>query len=499
MYEISNKKSKLFKKCLLLFLVISFLLPEKITLASDGTSYVYDGYTYDYWWNAPDCPAMFELTTEINVNNLGGIKLQSVDDVCTSEDGRIFIVDALESRVNVLNETGTLLKSLKVIRDSSDKIVIDEDTGEQLILKNPEGAFVHEKNKELFIADTGEKRIVVLDRDTYSFKRIIETPKDLTGVTEFKPSKIAVDSADRIYVIVQSSYEGIIELNEDGTFSRFFGVNSPKVNIISQFWKALASDAQKSKMAKTYAPAFNNVAIDGEGFVMAVTFDSAAKDMVFRLSSSGKNVLREEGNTLVEGDIHSMNGEDTQFVDIAVTKYGTYALLDKGKGRIFLYDFDGQILGVMGSLGNVNGEFKTPTGIAWLGDKLVVTDSTLKCAYILAPTDFGRACLGASEKYYYGKWEEALTLFQEALRLNANYEIAYVGIGKNYLMKDDYKTAMYYFKLGNNKTFYSQAYNGYRSEELRDHFGIVAVVFVAFVTLIIGSEIRYYKKGGKRE
>jgi len=321
----------------------------------------------------------------------------------------------------------------------------------------------------------------------------------MTGVTEFKPSKIAVDNADRIYVVVQSSYEGIIELNEDGSFSRYFGVNPPVVNLVDYFWKSIATDEQKEQMSKTFAPAFNNVTVDGEGFIMAVTYDSASRDMVFRFNSSGKNVLRQQGNTPVIGDIMFMFGESSQFVDIAVTEYGTYALVDRRKGRIFLYNFDGEMLNAFGTIGNIKGSFKIPSGIAWLGDKLVVSDKGLKCAYILAPTDFGKVILKASEKYYYGQWDEALELFREALKYNANYEIAYTGIGKNYLMKDDYETAMYYFKMGNNRTFYSKAYNGYRSEVLEDNFGIVMAIFVIFIGAIVHSELRYHRRGGKIE
>lgn len=467
--------------------------------ASDGTSYVYDGYIYDYWGYAKESPAAFTLEMVIDESNLEGIKLESVDDVCTSSDGRIFLVDSVQSRLNVLNDRGELIKSIKVIRDADDKIVTDPKNGDQLVLTSPEGVFVHEKNQEIYIADTGAYRIIILDSENYTYKRTIERPENMTGVTEFKPSKIAVDNADRIYVVVQSSYEGIIELNEDGSFSRYFGVNPPVVNLVDYFWKSIATDEQKEQMSKTFAPAFNNVTVDGEGFIMAVTYDSASRDMVFRFNSSGKNVLRQQGNTPVIGDIMFMFGESSQFVDIAVTEYGTYALVDRRKGRIFLYNFDGEMLNAFGTIGNIKGSFKIPSGIAWLGDKLVVSDKGLKCAYILAPTDFGKVILKASEKYYYGQWDEALELFREALKYNANYEIAYTGIGKNYLMKDDYETAMYYFKMGNNRTFYSKAYNGYRSEVLEDNFGIVMAIFVIFIGAIVHSELRYHRRGGKIE
>ena len=236
------------------------------------------------------------------------------------------------------------------------------------------------------------------------------------------------------------------------------------------------------------------MALDGEGFVMAVTSDQSASKPVFRLNFQGKNVLREMGNIPVYGDIQLPGDSDTVFVDIAVKPYGTYAVLDKAYGRVFLYNFDGELLSVFGSRGNLNGEFKIPSSICWLGDQLVIGDSALKCAYIMEPSEFGQALLSANEAYYYGRWDEATASFEEVLRLCSNLEPAYVGIGKNLLMQEKYKEAMDYFKLGSNREFFSKAYKGYRSEVLRDHFGVIAVIAVALIGLVIGSEIAYNRK-----
>jgi len=457
--------------------------------AADGSSYVYDGYVYDFWGEAQECPAAFSLGGVIDSNSLA-YGFGSVDDVSTSADGRIFLADKTNGRVNVFNEKGEFLATIKTLRSSDGKIATDEVTGHQIALASPTGTYYHDKNNELYIADSANKIVYVLDGNTYQLKTRIGQPENLTGDTEYIPSKVTVDMADRIYIVVQSSYEGIIELNEDGTFSRYFGVNEPGVNLIEFFWKSIATDVQKEKMGKIYAPAFTNVVTDSEGFVYAVTNDSAAVDSVFRLNSKGENVLREMGFPVI-GDL---NGDTSSFIDIAVTDYGVYAALDNTKGRIFLYDYDGQILNVFGGYGKTKGQFSKPTSIAWNGYNLIVTDTDLRCAYILNPTDFGQVMLRASEEYYNGNWDEATELFHECVRWNSNYEVAYVGIGKNHLMKDEYEEAMYYFKLGNARSYYSDAYNGYRGEQIRDNFWIFALLFVAGITWLIASEVKYHKK-----
>ncbi|MDF2537830.1 MAG: hypothetical protein K0S76_851 [Herbinix sp.] len=452
-----------------------------------------DNYIYDYWRVVKKSVPAFELVRTIDEKTMD-VTISGFDDVSTSKD-RIFLIDTVESRLNILDKNYTFVTSIKLIRNSDKKIVTDSVTGNQLVLTNPEGVWYHESQNEIYIADTGASRIIVLDGEGYFLKRIIERPEDMVGVTQFKPSKIVVDKANKIYIVVQSGFEGIIELNEDGSFSRYFGVNKPYVDPLDYFWKSISSDAQKAKMSKTYAPSFNNINMDHDGFIFATTIDSAALNMVFRLNPKGENVLKQEGYLRVTGDIYPQTGRGQgNFVDVTINDYGVYALMDQGTGRIFLYDFDGELLNIFASSGNLKGDFKAPSSIAWFGDALIATDKTLKCAYVYEMTEFGKAAMGATKHYYHGEWEESARLSQEAIRLNANYDLAYIGIGKYYLMKEDYKSAMYYFKLGNDRTYYSKAYNGYRNLWVQDNFIWIFMAIILFAGLLIYSEVRYHKR-----
>ncbi len=485
-------KKQILKRLTILTLLATLLVPAASVAASDGNSYQYDGYVYDSWGEVQEGPAMFELETIINNGNMSDYVLAGIDDVTTSEDERIFIADKAEGRVNVFDGEGNFLKTLKVLRDyNTGSIAVDAD-GNQIRLSSPSGLYYHEKNSELYIADAGTKSVYILDGESYALKRIIGQPENLTGDTEYVPYKVTVDFADRIYIIVKSSHEGIVELNEDGSFSRYYGVNEPKTNLVEFFWKSIATDVQKEKMGKSYAPAFTNLTTDSEGFIYAVTNDSEASAMVFRLNSKGENVIRSLYSPIV-GELTSKK-KDSSFIDIAVTDYGVYACLDETLGRIYLYDYDGAMLNVFGGYGKTKGQFTTPTSISWLGEKLVVTDTALRCVFVLKPTDFGRVALLASREYYNGNWESATQLFKACLNYNGLYEIAYLGIGKNYLMQDKYEEAMYYFKLGNSRSYYSDAYNGYRNEQLKKHFWVVVVVFVGLITALVVSEVRYHKK-----
>ncbi len=477
----------------IIIFMLSFVLVFLYTAPAHASNSTDDNYTYDFWGVATKSVPAFELTRTINEKSLD-ITVQGFNDVCTGKD-RIFLIDTAESRLEVLDAGFNLITSVKLVRNADRKIVTDPDTGNQLVLTGPEGVWYHEPGNEIYIADTGASRIIVLDGDGYYLKRIIERPDNMIGSTQFNPSKIVVDQANKIYFVVQSGFEGIVELNESGSFSRYFGVNKPVVDFWDYFWKSVSSDTQKSKMAKTYAPSFNNIDLDDEGFIYATTIDSAAQEMVFRLNPNGENVLRQAGSLPVIGDMpDGINNSMSAFTDIAVNDYGVYALLDQSRGRIFLYDFDGNLINIFGSAGDLKGDFRAPSAIAWFGDKLIATDKNLRCAYVYEMTDFGRAALGAAKHYYAGEWEEAAGLAKEAIRLNSNYDLAYVNLGKYYLMKDDFKAAMHYFNLGNDRSFYSKAYNGYRNLWVRDHFVWILLGFLLAAGLLAYSEFRYHRR-----
>lgn len=475
-------------------LILGMMLPSASAFAANTFE---SNYTYDFWGNSQKSLPAFELVNQVDGSSLGDIPLGSVDDVFVSSD-RIFLVDSTESRIDVFDRDLKFLISIKLIRDDAGKIIVNPDTNQQLMLNKPGGVYFSEALNELYIADTEAERIVVLSGSNYAFKRSIEKPANMVGVTQFKPSKVIVDKDGQISVVVQGSYEGIIQLNHDGTFARYFGLNKPKVNVVDYFWKSIASSQQKQKMKKIFAPSFNNITFDSEGLIYATTFDASAQNKVFRFNSKGENVLLQNGYWPVIGDLHSFGITDkkSQFVDIAVSDFGVYALLDKTKGRVFLYNFEGDLMNIFGSNGNLKGDLKDPTAIAWAGDRLIVTDKQFSTAYLYQPTEFGQIALDAEKQYFNGKWEAAGQDYEQTLHLNANYDIAYTGVGRNYLMRDKYDDAMYYFELGNSRGYYSKAYNGYRNLFIQHHFIWLIIPFLLVAFALFYSEFRYNKRNG---
>ena len=66
-------------------------------------------------------------------------------------------------------------------------------------------------------------------------------------------------------------------------------------------------------------------------------------------------------------------------------------------------------------------------------------------------------------------------------------------------MQDEYEEPTYYFRLGNDKTYYSTAFMGYRHLIIQKYFIIFAIIVIAFVWWVISGEIKYNKQQRKLE
>lgn len=96
-----------------------------------------------------------------------------------------------------------------------------------------------------------------------------------------------------------------------------------------------------------------------------------------------------------------------------------------------------------------------------------------------------------------GDYKKSAELWSEALTQNANYDMAYSGLGKASYRDGDYKEAMGLFKLGNNTDWYSRAYKEYRKTVVAKWFAPAAVaVAVLAVGILAAVKIRTKRKTG---
>ncbi len=434
----------------------------------------------------------------------------------------------------------------------------DEYSGASIILTNAQGITVVSEGDSyaIYIADTDNSRIVKMN-DKFIVTEVFLTPNDevfyqwdsdkkldSSNDTPFKPLKIAVDKTKRVYCIAKTVYEGIIEFsptkkdtiicnpetegneckcgeeytNMNGKFNRFLGKNTVTANPLKQFWYKLMSEVQINAQGADLPPEFINLTMDADGFLYATSYPDAddvqAKNMIKAINTSGKDVLRRNGYVEPNGDSVFLSAHANKEVvtgastltAIAVNPDGFYSVTDAKRGRIFTYDTEGNLLYISGEKGSLSNSINTPVAVSYLTidavpgktekqELLLVVDKTSKSIISFNTSAFGQLVNEATRLYLANEIEDAENVWRDVVKMNSNYELGYVGIGKSLLRAEKFEEAMEYFKLGHNAAYYSKAYQQYRDIILKDNFGIIMTgIVITCVGLGVLALLKYQNK-----
>ena len=363
----------------------------------------------------------------------------------------------------------------------------------------------------IFLCDTGNSQIVIVDSKTYKVVQVVSGPTDtvFSGKT-FSPTKVLTDTAGRIYVISDGIYEGIVLLNNKGEFMRFVGVNYTTMSFWQALWRNIATEEQRNQMTSILNTEFKNFAMDSQGFIYTVSRPSTHPEtnaidynsMIKRINQAGKDVLVRNGYSVPKGDLITIltgnNKGGSQFTGITVNDYGMYTVVDSKAGRLFTYDKEGNLLYISAGNGVELTNLVNPVAVSYQGDNLLVLEKNNRAIIRFVPTEVGALINKAVKLHAIGRSEEASEEWQNVINQNPNYELAYVGVGKTYLEAERYLDAMEYFKTGFNVSYYSKAYKNYRDGIIKTYFPWVMTVVVLGVVAKIGyniyKNIRYKKE-----
>ncbi|PWW07450.1 hypothetical protein DFQ01_102344 [Paenibacillus cellulosilyticus] len=449
----------------------------------------YESYNYNYWEDAVPSPEAYLPSRSITGEGLGIGNFLEPSDMYAA-NGSVYVLDRGNNRIVVMDSNWKLKTVIKSF----------DNNGKQDGFNKPEGMFVADDGT-LYIADTENKRVVMLHSDG-QLAGIIANPKSdiLASNFDFVPLKLTVDRAKRVYVVTRGVFEGIVQFDSDGSFIGFVGTNKVQPNAADYAWRLYATKAQRAKMVLFIPTEFSNVDIDKKGFVYATNIDPGSDTPVKRISPSGDDVLKRYGYFPVKGDIRyrqmGNDGGPSQLVDVKVRDNGMYSVLDSLRSRIFTYDEEGNLLYVFGGKGNQLGTFKLPVAIEAMGDRMAVLDQGRGRIVEFKPTAFGSSVNQAVALHNDGQDQAAVEVWQQVLKLNSNYDIAYIGIGKSYLMEKRNKEAMTYFKLGLDRKDYSVAYKRYRREVIKEHFGqaMTVIMVIALASLAAWMMVRFRRR-----
>ena len=468
-----------------------------LLLTANVSAAQYQSYLYDNWGQSIPAPEAYTVDAIYSGQSFQLDSFDDPEDIVVSPNGDIYIVDKGRNDIIVVSSEFQFIRDIKSFQD---------DTGEQTFLQ-PTGVFV-DGNGNLYVADSGNQRVVKLDHNLKLLKTFGRPQTDLLDAkAEFKPEKVIVDTIGNVYVVGYGIYQGLIKYDADGIFQGFFGGNKVEVTpdlVLKQFWKKMFTDEQAQATSRSLPIEYSNATIDGSDFIYAVVMQTKTSlDEIKKLNAQGKNVLRfsDIGTHYPRNDFGDIEKDytatttykDNRMVDVAVGDDGIMAVLDGERGHVFLYDQDCNLLFTFGNKGSDRGDFNQPVSIARSGEKYLIVDSSKKCVMVYRPTVYAQQVKEAMAYYSDGKYIESVGLWENVLKKNSNYMLAYKSIGKAYLQQGDYQNAIYYFKNADDKAGYSSAYAEYRKEFIRKNILLIMIGILA-VFAFIRILLRFIRK-----
>lgn len=475
-----------------LLLLITVLIP--CSRASANSNFY--TYSYDYYGIELESPDAYTAEDILIGSRLG----EEVGDFVSPSglfvrDENIYIVDTGNNRIVVVDKGFNLVRI----------IVSIEIDGEQSFFNQPTDVFVDEKG-DLYICDKLNQRIIHTDKELNLIK-LYTKPTDETILegSDFLPIKCVVDSSGRLYLLAGNVNKGFMQFDKNGQFTIYVGANPVKATLFQVIRKRLMTKAQRERMILFVPTEYSNIAIDKDNFLYATTttFDDGELrnnpdkvNPVRKLNSLGTDILIRNGYFHPVGDISWGTGGDvsgaSRFEDITALDNDIYMAIDRIRGRVFAYDFQGNLLYAFGGLGNKMGYFEYPSAIEHMGSDILVLDYKSGSLTRFTLTEFGDYINKGLALYKEGRYDESAEYWEKVLHLNGNYDLAYIGIGRALLRKGEYAEAMKYFKSKVDQDNYSKAFAQYRKIWVEENIGYLIGGFIFL--MILPKAVRLIRK-----
>lgn len=382
----------------------------------------------------------------------------SPDDMFITPEGIIYLADTDNGRI-------LELKNLEVTASYG-----------QDLLQGPTGIFVDEQG-QMYIADAKLNEVIILDNRGNLIKRFGRPSEPLFGKNrQFLPRKIAVDKRQNIFVVSESSVDGLVQMNLNGNFIGYFGANTAQMSLKMILQRIFLTKEQLEQFIKNTAASPSNLTIDHQSLVFTVTAGTDQYKSIRRFTTSGRNIFSETPGS-------------SNFRDIDVSPNGLVIAV-AADGKMFEYELGGFPLFVFGAQDNGDqrlGTLRNPSAIGRYQDNLYVLDKDKNALVIYESTAFAREVHQGIKLYTEGFYQEAKPFFERVLTYNSSFVVAYQALGDAYFKEQNYTAALENHRYGGTLRGYSQAFWELRNIVLQTYLtqGILGLLgFSLFVQLI---------------
>ncbi len=196
--------------------------------------------------------------------------ISSPSDIEVDDNMNVYIADTDNNRIVVLDryyKVKFIIESFINSQGNPDKLAA------------PQGVFITSDKRvgletipgRIFVCDTNNNRIVTFDRDG-NFLNVIRQPESelFDEGAVYKPVAVAVDQYDRLYVVSSTTYQGIIVMTDTGDFTGFIGAQKVTISAWDTIWRRFQTEEQRELSESYVSTEFNNVALFGD-FIYVTT------------------------------------------------------------------------------------------------------------------------------------------------------------------------------------------------------------------------------------
>jgi hypothetical protein len=393
-----------------------------------------------------------------------------------------------QSAYEPLEELDLPIKGAQDFVMTDDGILYIADTGNKRIVKVEDGVITAEYGKDIlqgptgltldeagnfYIVDGASNTIVILDPQGQLIRSFGKPDEPLFGQSnEFLPRKIAIDVRKNLYIIGEGSNDGIIQMNTDGQFIGYFGANLAQTSLKMIIQRLFLTKEQLAQFIKNEAPSPVNIAIDDRGLVYTVTGGSDTSRTIRKFNIAGNNVIGATYGTNLTKDIH-------------VAQDGIMVTINS-EGLIIEYDINGSILFFFDAkdMGDQRlGSLKSPSAVLRYQDRLYVLDSSKNAIVVYQETAFAKLVHDGVRLYTEGLYLEAQPYFESLINANGSFLLSYMALGNAAYQRREFQIALDYFRLGESRYWYSQAFWELRNLFIQTYLGMGLLVLAGFVVL----------------
>jgi len=399
-----------------------------------------------------------------NVTTLG---MDAPQSMVFGNNDLLYIADTGNHRILVFDTR---------INELANEIIFDE-------FVSPRGVFVT-RDDWLYVADAGAGAVFILDALTGEHIRTHGAPTAMAFAdTPFAPNRIAVDIRGNMFIIGEGVFDGIIQLSNGGEFLGFFASNRATRTFVQMLQDFFFTDRQREGLADRLPSTFSNLTIDGRGVVYTASIQTAGH-------FTGESLQR-----------HDMAGRNTfesipfsNHIDVAVDSNG-FIYTATVDGWITVFSNAGEIIFYFGAghLTNTDiaGWFRNITSIAVSSDgHLWVLDNESNFLQSFTPMSYAQSVFEAITLFNAGRYQESEEVWGDVLQRNQMSVLSHVGLGRAHLYQQDFEQAMESFYLGGNRFYYSAAFWEVRNQWLMNNLtsillGIAALFFGLFILKLV--------------